>query len=133
MDPQAASVRLGGFRFTELLAQEVDRASRSLVGMELPTQADRLCQEIERRLARGERPLVQFWTVRGYTQIHGLGTRPTMGVAKFLIQFLGAMMVVAIYPLAMMMGRPWYERSTVDETEGRRQADRGWGGRSERF
>lgn len=51
MEPQAAFVRLGGLRFTELLALEVDQAFLSLSRMDLPSQAERLQIEIERRLS----------------------------------------------------------------------------------
>jgi excinuclease ABC subunit A len=51
LDPQAAGVRLGGLRFDQFLALSVDEALEAVTALDLPAQARRLQEEIERRLA----------------------------------------------------------------------------------
>jgi excinuclease ABC subunit A len=55
LDPRAAGVNLGGLRFSEFLALPVEQAQQVFKSFELPAQAGRLCEEIERRLAALQR------------------------------------------------------------------------------
>jgi excinuclease ABC subunit A len=50
MDPQAAHVRLGDLPLPELLRLSVDEAAQTFRNLDLPAQAKRLREEIERRL-----------------------------------------------------------------------------------